>query len=166
MRTEFGAPWCLALKVVSWGVTAGLFTLVIVTKPFTQMIPLEFLLGVVMPLSIPAIAIWFMTRGYALSDHTLEIKRLGWASRIDLGELVSAEADPDGMKGSIRTWGNGGLFAIAGYMYSKKLGKYRAWVTDPKKAVVLKFKDWTAVVSPDDPERFVEELRGELKSEK
>jgi len=37
-----------------------------------------------------------------------------------------------------------------------KLGAYRAYATDPKRSVDLKFRDQTAVVSPDSPDDFVD----------
>ena len=41
----------------------------------------------------------------------------------------------------------------------ERLGRYRAWVTDPRRAVVLEFPDRTIVVSPGRPHLFVDELR-------
>ncbi len=52
------------------------------------------------------------------------------------------------MKGSIRTFGNGGLFCFSGRFRNRKLGSYRAFATDPKLAVVLRFPDKIVVVTP------------------
>ncbi|MFN7139357.1 MAG: PH domain-containing protein, partial [Limisphaerales bacterium] len=86
------------------------------------------------------------------------IHRLGWVTKFNLGELQSFAADPTAMDGSIRLFGNGGLFAFTGLFRNKKLGNYRAFATDPKRAVVLRLKERVIVVTPDDPFRFVEVL--------
>ncbi len=111
------------------------------------------------PLLIAAGSSLFIIRGYVITETTLFIQRFLWHSRIDLSELRSFEIDPDAMSGSMRTLGNGGLFCIAGYFRNKKLGKYRAFATDPKLSVVLHFTDRTIVVTPDNPEQFVSALR-------
>ena len=96
-----------------------------------------------------------MIRGFVLSGDSLLIQRLGWQSKLDLTELVSADADPEAMDKSLRTWGNGGLFCFCGRFRNTKLGAYRAYATDPKRSVVLKFNDRTVVVTPDRPDGFV-----------
>ena len=110
------------------------------------------------PLLIASGSSLFVIRGYIITRDTLFIQRFFWHSRIDLSDLRSYEIDPDAMKGSVR-FGNGGLFCIAGFFRNGKLGNYRAYATDPKLAVVLKFSDKTVVVTPDNPEQFVAALK-------
>jgi len=62
------------------------------------------------------------------------------------------------MRGSIRTFGNGGLFSFTGFYRNRLLGAYRAFVTDPRQAVVLRFPKRNVVVSPGAPEEFVRDL--------
>ncbi len=78
----------------------------------------------------------------------------GWAP---LGDGLTQA--PTAMAGSLRIAGNGGLFSFTGWFWSRRLGRYRAFVTDPARSVVLKFSDRTVVVSPDVPEEFVAALR-------
>lgn len=111
------------------------------------------------PLLIAGGSSLFMIRGYTITETTLFVQRFLWHSRIDLSKLRSFEIDPDVMSDSVRTFGNGGLFCIAGYFRSEKLGKYRAFATDPKLSVVLHFTDKTIVVTPDNPEQFLAALR-------
>jgi hypothetical protein len=82
-----------------------------------------------------------------LTADTLLIQRLFWNSKIDISGLLSAEADTDAMNRSIRTFGNGGMFCFAGAFNNKKLGSYRAFATDPKRSVVLRFPKRTIVVT-------------------
>lgn len=97
----------------------------------------------------------FMVRGYSVTDGAVIVHRLGWDFRIELASLISAQADPAALKGSIRLAGNGGLFAFCGWFRNRKLGVYRAFCTDIAHAVVLRFPDRTIVVTPDQPEKFI-----------
>jgi hypothetical protein len=131
-------------------------------------VPEEDLVGrlsmIILPLLIVAITSFFVVRGYILQDKTLFIQRLGWNYKIDLSGLISVDVVPEAMKGSIRTWGNGGLFCYAGYFRNSSLGSYRAFVTDPKRTVVLKLAKSIFVLSPENPEEFVSRLRYMVKS--
>lgn len=111
------------------------------------------------PLLIAAGSSLFMIRGYVITETTLFVQRFLWHSRVDLAGLKSFEIDPEAMSGSARTFGNNGLFCIAGYFHNNKLGKYRAFATDPRLSVVLHFTGKTVVVTPDNPEQFVSALR-------
>ncbi|MDE3068530.1 MAG: hypothetical protein KGJ60_13420 [Verrucomicrobiota bacterium] len=100
----------------------------------------------------------FTIRGYAIAPDAILVRRLFWATRLPRAGLTSARFEPDVMRGSLRTWGNGGLFSISGYYRNKLLGSYRAYVTDPHQTVVLQYAGRTVVLSPAPPEEFVREL--------
>jgi hypothetical protein len=72
--------------------------------------------------------------------------------------LESAQFEPNAMQWSIRTLGNGGFFSFSGFYRNKRLGGYRAFVTDRHQTVVLRYSGRTVVVSPAAPEQFVQEL--------
>jgi hypothetical protein len=72
--------------------------------------------------------------------------------------LTSADVDPDALQGSLRLFGNGGFFSFTGWFRNKKLGVYRAYATDTKRVVVLRFSGKTVVITPHDPQRFVAEI--------
>jgi hypothetical protein len=100
----------------------------------------------------------FTIRGYAITPDAILIHRLFWTTRLPRAGLQSAGAEPDVMRGSLRTFGNGGLFSFSGYFWSKALGSYRAWVTDPRRTVVLGFAQRKVVISPAVPEAFIRDL--------
>jgi hypothetical protein len=100
----------------------------------------------------------FMIRGYAITEDAILIRRLFWTTRLERSGLKSAEFIPKVMCKSLRTCGNGGAFSFTGWYWSKQLGSYRAFVTDLNRTVVLRFEKRTVVVSPDEPEDFVNEL--------
>ena len=157
---RFSAPWSTSVKWIT-GITVT-FLAILVIFGISQVKEigsgssiLLALLTVVLPALVLVLSACWMIRGFVLSGDSLLIQRLGWQSRLDLTELVSAEADPEAMDKSLRTWGNGGLFCFCGRFRNTKLGAYRAYATDPKRSVVLKFQDRTVVVSPDRPDDFV-----------
>ena len=156
-ETKFSAPWCTLLK----GMTA-FCAVVLIGIPITVMnhaAPQQILWSVLFPPAILLAGAFFVIRGYELRPDNLLVRRLGWSSRIDLTDLLSAEVDPKAMSGSIRTCGNGGLFCFAGLFRSKRLGSYRAFATDPARSVVLRFPNRTVVVTPGDPEAFVNAVK-------
>ena len=114
---------------------------------------------VYIPLLILIGTICFTIRGYRITSDYLHIDRLFWRMRIDLHALQSATIDPEATKGSFRLFGNGGLYSISGLFWNKTLGKYRAFITDPKYSVVLKFPQRTIVLSPDNPQLFCQQIK-------
>lgn len=102
----------------------------------------------------------FGPSGYSFEGRDLVIHRRAWApARVPLTGLTGARVAPDAMRWSLRTFGNGGVFGFTGWFYNSRLGRYRAWVTDPKRAIVLEFGDGSIVVSPGRSHLFVDELR-------
>lgn len=108
-------------------------------------------------LFIPACA-WFMVLGYSITPDAILIRRPFRVTRLPHAGLQSAEPEPNAMRGSIRTFGNGGFYSITGWYWSKSLKAYRAFVTDLNRTVVLRYRDRTVVISPDNPEEFAREL--------
>ena len=121
-----------------------------------------FLLPVFISLIFAAVlgATLYVIRGYTVTPEAILVHRLFWDTLLPREGIVSATAEPDAMKWSLKVWGNGGLFSFTGWYWSKRLGRFRAYVTNPNLTVVLRWEKRTAVVSPDDPEAFVRELMG------
>lgn len=154
----FRAPWGWPLILVSAFSTVlllGASGAVLVAARFRG---LEMLFGLC-PLLVLLGTLPFTVLGYRLESGRLYVQRLLWMTEVSLDGLQSVEVDPNAMKGSLRSFGNGGLFSVSGWYYSKALGKYRAWVTDLRRTVVLRFEGRAIVVSPDDPERFAKVLK-------
>ena len=100
----------------------------------------------------------FSIRGYTVTPEAILIHRLFWVTRLPRTGLQSAVFEPDAMRGSIRTFGNGGFFSFSGHYRNKTLGAYRAFVTDLHQTVVLRYSGRTLVVSPSTPEEFAHDL--------
>jgi hypothetical protein len=163
MKNEirFRAPWATVVIILTAFVIAlmagialiGLFGLPDRTPFFARA------LMIFIPLATLAGTAPFMVLGYVLRDDELLIERLGWANHVPLRTVVSATADPDAIRGSIRLFGSGGLFGFFGVFRNGRLSVYRAYGTDPARCVVMKLTSRTIVVTPDDPQRFVAELK-------
>ena len=110
------------------------------------------------PCLLIAVVSLFAIRGYVLTPNQLIIQRPLWQNRVDLNNIVSAEFDPQAMSNSFRVFGNGGFFSMTGFFWNKKLGFYRAFGTDEKHSVILKFTNKVIVVTPDNPQDFVSAL--------
>jgi hypothetical protein len=158
------APWPTSLKVTSWIATA---VLAVATYVLIEAIPRgtpapfaetfgKFVAFV--PLLIAVIAALFVVTAYEVDGTELLVRRLLWSTRVTLAGLTRAWHDPAALKGSIRLFGNGGLYSVTGLFQSRRLGRYRAFVTDPARAVVLKLPKRAVVISPADPEAFLQLL--------
>ena len=151
-RARYAAPWGWQVRVttVLGGVALGLPALMGLSGG-------RFVGYLLAALASGSLA--FIIRGFSLSGRVLEVQRLAWSTRITLAGLREVIVRPDAMRGAWRIWGNGGLFAISGRFSSSQLGRFRAFVTDPARTVVLVTADGPIVVSPDDPEAFAREAR-------
>ncbi len=162
MRT-YSAPWSLRLKAMSAPVTVICLVLAIssVIHGGSRMSVQAFLVCEVAPFAVMAGALLFTVRGYAITPEAILVKRLLWNTRLPRAGLESATFSPESVRGSIRTWGNGGFFSFTGIFWNRELGSYRAFVTDYSKIVVLRYAGRRPiVVSPGEPEDFAREVMG------
>ena len=157
---HYEAPWSTSLIVISvlttvvcLGVTAGTWLNLAGKHP-----PGALGFVVLLPLIILFITALFTIRGYSVSADSILVHRLLWSTALPRAGLESAQVEPDTMRGSIRTFGNGGAFSFTGFYYNKRLGSYRAYVTDPRRTVVLRYAKRRIVLSPATPEDFVSDL--------
>ncbi len=158
------APWPTFLKLTSWIATAFLAAASYVlfqSIPQGTRAPFAETFGTLMafvPFLIALIALLFVVTGYEVDGAELRVQRLLWSTRVPLEGLSRAWHDPEALKGSIRIFGNGGLYSVTGLFQSPRLGRDRVFVTDPARAVVLKLPARTVVISPADPAAFLQVL--------
>jgi len=152
----FSAPWSNSLKLITLLTVVVLLSMPVfgLFNLHAGMQPGIIFALFVLPVAILVISALFMIRSYEVRNSILHVQRLLWATKLDLSELESAETDPEAMKGSIRTFGNGGLFCFAGKFRNRKLGPYRVFASDPKLAVILRFPGKVVVVTPESPTEF------------
>ena len=161
---DFRAPWSHAVRtttVLAISILA-LVMLAAIFAPVRPPLPAVVLLIALPPLVFAA-ALAYRVRGYRLTDDAIAVRRGLGEVRLPLAGLRSVTGDVDAMRGSVRVFGNGGLFSITGRYWSRKLGWYRAFATDPSRAVVLRYPDRTIVITPHDPQHFIMRARTLLK---
>ncbi len=124
----------------------------------------QFSHGIVMrlaylPLVLMVTCALFTIRGYSITPDAILVHRLVWNTELPVIGLESARYLAHAMRWSVRTFGNGGFFSCSGFYWNKTLGVYRAYVTDPARTVVLRYRSSrTVLLSPAEPEAFVREL--------
>ena len=115
--------------------------------------------GGVSPVAL-AIALWTAhIRRYRLTGDELLVEFRFRTVRLSLTCLGGAEADRDAMRRAWKVWGNDGVGAYSGRFRSRRLGRFRAYLTDADRAVVLRWPDRCVVISPDQPSYFLEAVR-------
>jgi Bacterial PH domain len=158
---EFSAPWSRSLRTsttVSVLVLLGVMAAAVVVGP---RLPLPGRLGLtLLPVLIVLGTLPFMVRGYVLTDKDIEVRRLGWRTMVPLAGLTDVTGLPQGLAGSVRLFGNGGMFAVSGWFWNRRIGRYRAYVTDPARAVLLRYRDGAQVVlTPHDVQHFIVKVK-------
>jgi len=152
---SFRAPWGTPLRLISWGTTV---CCVVIGLIMAWNMPGAMRWLALAPLAMVLGGALFTIRGYSIQGDVILVHRLFWDTPLPVAGLLSAQADPAAMRGSIRLCGNGGMFSFTGLFRNKTLGNYRAFVTDSRRAVVLRYPRRTVVLSPAEPEEFVREL--------
>ena len=156
MEQHYKAHWCKLLIIMS--VIASLILMLPSALYWVDPEP-SLLFAAPLCLLIGIGAALFTIRGYTVTRDELHIQRLFWKTRIPLKNLKSAQINPEAFRKCIRTCGNGGLFSFSGFYYSKSVGHFRALVTDLANPVVLRFEKRTLVISPSEPEAFLQNIR-------
>ncbi len=156
------APWPAGLKLTS---TLGTLLIAGIAYAAYRAIPapsgFTHYFGFGIALVLPAILVFsllFAVTGYAVDSNDLYIQRPLWRTRLPLDGLSRFWLEPAACKGSMRIFGNGGLFSFTGLYRSPKLGRYRLFATDFARSVVLVLPTRVVVVTPAMPRAFVDHL--------
>lgn len=158
---EFSAPWSRSLRITTAASVAVLLAVMLaglLTGPRQLLAWRVAMVGV--PLVVLLGALPFIVRGYVLTEKHIEVRRLGWSTVLPLAGLVAVTGEPEGFRGSVRLFGNGGLFGITGWFWNRKIGRFRAYATDPGRVVLLRYRDGKkVVVTPHDIQHFIVRVR-------
>lgn len=162
MGMEYGASWSMPLTL---RVVASMFL-----TPFAAFALFVALrLGVHLPIwpsfglaAIPVVlALIFLLRairGFVVTREAVFVRRLMWSSCEPLAGLVEARVDETAMEDvkPLRTLTGG--FGTGGWFWSPRFGRFRGYLTNVRRVVVLKFERGTVLLSPDDPDAFVRHI--------
>jgi len=158
---EFPAPWSRSLYLVT---TLTVSLLLVIMLVGLTMGPRQLLVWRAAMVGVPLVvllgALPFTVRGYILTDQHIEVRRLGWRTALPLAGLVAVSGEPEGLRGSVRLFGSGGLFGITGWFWNRRIGRFRAYATDPGRVVLLRYRDGRKVVlTPHDVQHFIVRVR-------
>ena len=158
---EFSAPWSRSLRLMTTLAVALLVGVTLTGLFLGPRQPLALRMAVVgAPLAALLGALLFTVRGYVLTESQIEVRRLGWSTTLPYAGLAAVTGEPDGLRRSLRLFGNGGLFAISGWFWNRRIGRFRAYATDPQRVVLLRYRDGSqVVVTPHDVQHFIVQLR-------
>jgi len=161
VRAEFSAPWGRSLRLSTTAAVVLLLLLALVglfAAPHAR--PPWRVVTVVLPLVVLLAPLPFMVRGYRLTDRHLVVRRPGWSTRLPLAGLAEVTGEPEGLRHSLRLFGNSGLYVINGWYWNRRFGRFRAYATDGDRAVLLRYADGRRfVVTPDDVQHFIVRIR-------
>lgn len=106
--------------------------------------------------------IYFITFGfrplsYCLTNDELIIHRLFTDVKIHRNNIKNVELlNQDSIRGSIRTFGVGGLFGYYGKFFNSRLGGMTWYATRTDRMVMIDTIDGKKIIiTPDDPDKFV-----------
>src|ERR1019366_8713080 len=114
---HYEAPWGTLLIVTSVLTTVGGLAASVVAGLGLAAKQPPGMLGcvVLLPLVILFGAALFTIRGYSISSDSILVYRLLWSTVLPRAGLESAQVDLEAMRGSLRTFGNGGAFSFTGF---------------------------------------------------
>jgi cytochrome bd-type quinol oxidase subunit 1 len=161
----FTAPWSKNLRrssTIAMGVLLAAVIVAFFVVPPDESTARILLTGVL--IAIPIIAALCMVRGYVITESEVHIRRTGWTVRLPLKMLQTVDGNAEALQGAIRLVGNYGLFSYTGCYWSKRLGFFRVYATDPDRAIVLRYPNRTIVITPHDPQAFIIRARTLIKT--
>lgn len=103
----------------------------------------------------------FRPTSYRITEDELIVNRPFYnacfkRSKIEYVALITESE----ISGAIRTFGNGGIFGYTGYFANFKFGNMFWYLTRKDKLVLVKLHNNAKIMlSPDEPEKFVERFR-------
>jgi hypothetical protein len=162
---EFKAPWSRGLRLRTVAITSFLVLTAIVGFLLSVHQSLIWqLVLIALPMSLLLISLVRSVRGYSLNDREIAVKHVIGRTVLALDAVRSVEGNSEIMKGSICLLANCGLFSFSGWYFNRRLKVYKAMVSDPSRAIVLRLKRSVLVISPHDPQQFIVRARTFLKT--
>lgn len=162
MGMEYGAAWSMPLTlriVVSMFLTPfAAFALFVALRLGAHM-PVWPAFGLAaIPVVLALILLCRAIRGFVVTRDAVFVRRLMWSSCEPLDGLLEARIDETAMEGvrPLRSFAGG--FGTGGWFWSARFGRFRGYLTNVRRVVVLKFDRGTVLLSPDDPDAFVRHI--------
>jgi hypothetical protein len=164
--TRFEAPWDRQLLLgsailgsVMAALAAGVLALGLALSRGDLELLWPFLVGPVLIALVVAGAWLLAPRGFAIEGRDLVVLRPIRPVRIPLQEIRAVEPlPPEAVAFALRVGGNGGMFGYYGQFWNRRLGSFRMYATRRSGLVRVGTGREVFVLSPGDPEAFVDAL--------
>ncbi len=103
----------------------------------------------------------FMPTGYKIAENKLYILRPLINASYDLSSITAIEkVEKNHLKGTIRSFGVGGLFGYFGKFYNMKIGKMTFYATRRDQGILIRMGDGKILfITPDETDQFISELK-------
>lgn len=153
MRGRMITSVVIAVTIIALAVV----TVMTVTQRPPPPWPVFLAIGIALPVQA---VIWYGTRvrRYRLAGGELVVERPFRSVRLPLAGLTAATHDRDAMRGAWKIRGNKGLGTTSGRFWSKRLGRFDAYLSDREHAVVLRWPGRCVVLSPEQHSLFIENV--------
>jgi hypothetical protein len=145
-------------------------TAIIITNLVTLLFGALIVFNFILPLAILLMIIYLICLllkplNYEITGNELIIRRLIKSVHIDRSDIESLELlDKSKLRGTVRTFGVGGLFGWYGKFANSQLGDMTWYVTRRDKIVLINIKDGKKIlISPDEAVAFLTEFK-DIKS--
>lgn len=139
-----------------------LFSLIIVAMIWQckDNLDLSYIAIIALILTTYIISYSFSPKNYSITDEYLIVNRLFSNKKIQLSSIQKIqELNNNELKWSIRTFGVGGLFGYFGKFWVGNLGSMTWYATKRNNAVLIETGTKKIIVTPDEQEAFIRELK-------
>ena len=162
-KIQFGASWEKKLSTISSLVTVILILVALETVGKASRFDSETIaLRIGLAALIVLNSIFCLIRGYSITPDTIEINHIGRAKKFKIRDITDIEKVPLGARNGFGLCGIWGIYSFTGIAINSTYGIHKRYLTNRSNAVALKFGKKTVVVSPDDPDRFIQEVQGKI----
>jgi len=101
-------------------------------------------------------------KAYIITNSELIIKTFSKSIEIPISSVKEArKLNKYELKGTKRIKGIGWLFGFSGIFYSRRIGFFEGYFTNQKNLILIK-DDKTYVISPDNPNLFLEKIESQI----
>jgi hypothetical protein len=159
MGMEYGASWSMPLTV---RVVATMFLTPFAAFALFVALRLTFNFPFFLDIALASLPVLFTIsyllrtiRGFVITRDAIYVRHLMWSTCEPLTGLVSAQVDPEAMADTQRLRSLIGGFGTGGWFWNARLGRFRGYLTNRRRVVVLRLERGIIVLSPDDPDAFV-----------
>ena len=141
-------------------VTASVFLLLVFFVVLAVAMPLKPMWGATALVAVVIAISWQMRPArYEVSDEAVRIVRAWPFKSIEIPKAEIKDVRPVTFTWkTLRTCGVGGLFGSGGWFWNKEIGRFFVAMTNGHSLVLIE-NGGKFVISPDDPDRFVQEFK-------